>query len=442
MTRFNGNRLSSKQARLPTRFMNALPRRIRKTAGSVLVTTLVLALLVGIVAGALLVITRQQNVLTVRSQTWSSEIPVAEAGIEEAMAHLNSGPTNFASRGWSSSGSNFFKTNGIGNDSAYYYTTISTANPPTIVSIGYGRIPLSTSFTHRTVMVTTKKNFASGGVIAKGKITMSGGASVDSFDSSDPTYSSNGVYTISKRHDQAYVGSASSLAPAVDSGTGKIYGNAATAPGGTVAGTVGDGTWNASNTGLQTGHTSDDFNMAIPDAAIPSDFGSGLPLPAVNALGQYILVGGLDYKVSASLSVPGGKSLLVTGPGKVRLWVTGDFTLSGSAFAEIQTGADFELYIGGKGTISGGGIMNDTQNASHCAVYGLPTCTTMTYSGSAAYIGTVYAPQAAFTFSGGAGGSGSFVANTVTISGSAGVHYDEALGRPTAPYSIMSWEEL
>src|SRR5215212_4700108 len=113
--------------------------------GSVLATTLVFAALVGIVVGALLLITRQQNYLTARSQSWSSEIPIAEAGIEEAMAHLNSRPTNWATHGWVKSGGSYFQQRSIGNDGGYYYTTISTDALPRIVSIGYARIPLQTT---------------------------------------------------------------------------------------------------------------------------------------------------------------------------------------------------------------------------------------------------------------------------------------------------------
>jgi hypothetical protein len=126
----------------------------------------------------------------------------------------------------------------------------------------------------------------------------------------------------------------------------------------------------------------------------------------------------------------------------VRIYFTGEFDTSGSGYVRILAGAQLEIYLGDKGVISGSGVVNDTQNAANCAIYGLPTCTTITYSGSAQYIGTVYAPSAAFTFSGGEGASGSFVAGSMTLSGSAGVHYDEALGRPAAPYSVASWEEL
>jgi hypothetical protein len=65
-----------------------------------------------------------------------------------------------------------------------------------------------------------------------------------------------------------------------------------------------------------------------------------------------------------------------------------------------------------------------------------------TVSGSAAFIGTVYAPEAAFTFSGASGASGSFTGNTVAISGGASVHYDEGLSNAGQGYVVMSWNEF
>ena len=95
--------------------------------GSVLVTTLIITALVTIVVAALLAVVQRQNYFTARSTTWCSEMPIAEAGIEEAMAHLNSRPVNFATNGWSLSGSNvvksrFFTNAGSTLADGYFYT--------------------------------------------------------------------------------------------------------------------------------------------------------------------------------------------------------------------------------------------------------------------------------------------------------------------------------
>jgi hypothetical protein len=445
-------------------FMNALPvgngqpegnekRRLQNASrlrgrerGMVLVTTLVIALLVGIVVGAMMIIIQQQNSLVARSRTWCSEIPIAEAGIEEAMTHLNTLPADLATSGWTLNGTNFVKTRTIGD--GYYYVEISSNAQPTIISIGFGRIPTQTNYSQRTVMVTTKRATVSGyGVVAKGVIKMSGTNYIDSFDSSDPAYSSNGLYTVSRRLDDVMVGSLSSSKPAIDNGgNGSIYGQAATGPMGTAVGTIGDGAWNANSANAgkaQDGHVTDDFNMAIPDVSAPYSVGTSVPAWPLSPAPRIITLSNDDYRTT-TLAVSAGSTLVISG--KVRLYVTSTFSTSGTGLTAgrvtILAGGSLELYVGGTCTLSGAGVVNGTQNAANCAIYGLPTCTAVTYSGSSAFIGQVYAPAAAFTFNGVADACGAFTAKSISLSGSAGVHYDKALGRPSGPYLIDNWAEL
>src|SRR6266576_301786 len=120
--------------------------------GNVLLITLVVAGLIGVVVASQVVLINRQNSFNMRSQAWASEIPISEAGIEEALAHLNSQPASLATNGWSLVSSNYVKTRTFAD--SYCYVEISTASPPTILSSGYARIPAQTNYTHRTVMVT------------------------------------------------------------------------------------------------------------------------------------------------------------------------------------------------------------------------------------------------------------------------------------------------
>ena len=413
---------------MKTRILSA-PR-----CGSVLLSTLVIALLVGIVVGALLFVARQQNYFAYRSNVWCSEIPIAEAGIEEAMAHINSRATmGWAVNGWSLSGSNFVKTRVMGDD--YFYTAISTTRPPTIISVGYGRIPKQTNYMNRTVLVQTRSRVNGLGVISKTTTTIVGSAFINSFDSSDPLYSTGGLYDPTKPKDGAIVATTSGLRPAIDTGGGEIFGYAATGPGGTAVGNVGSGTYLASSGGIQTDHFRDDFNMAIPDVTEP--YSGGLPLPPI-ALGIYVLPTG-DYISGTALTLNGGNTILITG--KVRLYFKADFTIAGGGELRIAPGASLEIYLGAAGKFGGNGIVNGTLTAENCAIYGLPTCTTLDYNGGSGFIGTVYAPSADAKFAGSSDASGSFVANSFTTSGGMNIHYDEALGRKGAVFQISSWRE-
>jgi hypothetical protein len=426
--------------------------------GAVLAITLVLAALVGIVVGALLLITRQQNYLTARSQTWASEIPIAEAGIEEAMAHINSRPTNWAgTHGWESSGNSYYRQRSLGNEGGYYYTTISTAKPPSIVSIGYGRIPLQSNFTYRTILAVTKLAPPGWGVVGKKWVAMNGNPYIDSYDSSDPNFSTNGLYDVTKRRDRAGVGTLSTNANSITTGSnGKIYGSAATGPRGTVSGTVGDGGWNTSpGTGQQAGHVTDDFNMAVPTATLPANFSAtpqtlpvlGYTLPLTDPLRAftYVLAGG-DWKFPGASFSGGGVYI----QGSVRIWMDGDFTMSGTATVTLAPGATLEMYIGNptpgassvQMDLTGQCVVNPTGIPSKCLIFGLQNCTSMKYAGTAKGYCKLYAPSADITVTGNYDFNGSVVGNTVQFSGTASIHYDEALSGSGPDYRIVSWEEL
>jgi hypothetical protein len=411
----------------------------------VLVTTLVIGLLVGILIAALLFVAQQQNYLTARSRVWSKEVPIAEAGIEEAMTHLNSRPGSLAANGWTASGTNFVRTRTFSN--AYCFTTIipNSAMTNTIVSVGFARLPLQTNYSQRTVMALAKKVPPGWGFVAKTTISMNGNPYLDSYDSSDPAASTGGKYDPTKRRDNAGVASTSSLMPAIDTGGGTVYGMAATGPGGTVSGNVGDGLWLSSHSGQEAGHVSDDFNMAILDVPLPNTKADWHPLPPLflpglvnGVLYTYVIPAG-DWEIPGNLS-PGGVGILIQG--KVRIWIKGSLSMSGGTAITLATNANLEVYLGGSMDLSGQCVVNPSGITANCAIYGLPTCTSMKYTGTAEAFARIYAPQAAVEVGGNFDFSGSIVANSMRFSGTANIHYDEALYGDGPAFRIVTWEEL
>ena len=78
----------------------------RNNRGSVLVVILVTIVVLGVVLAAVLSLIVQENRILARTSTWNSTLPVAEAGIEEAMSHLeqvDGGPRGV--NGWTATGS-------------------------------------------------------------------------------------------------------------------------------------------------------------------------------------------------------------------------------------------------------------------------------------------------------------------------------------------------
>ena len=90
-------------------------------------------------------------------------------------------------------------------------------------------------------------------------------------------------------------------------------------------------------------------------------------------------------------------------------------------------------------------MVNGTGNAASFSYYGLTNNTTITYRGSTAFVGTVYAPEANFTLSGSGGMCGAAIVNSFLSSGGSSLHYDLALsGAQSGPryLAILSYTEL
>jgi hypothetical protein len=197
---------------------------------------------------------------------------------------------------------------------------------------------------------------------------------------------------------------------------------------------------NPANAGtIEPGHSAADINLSFQNVGVP--FTSGYSTPTVGAYVYngtnytYRLDNGL-YAVVGNFTLPGGSAMVVAG--NATLYLTGNFTISGSGSVYIAPGASLKLYFGGStATLSGGGVANGTGNAANFSIFGLPTCTRVTYSGSAPFIGTIYAPQADLTMSGGNGGVGAVAARTVTLNGGMSFHFDEQLRR-VGPYAVMT----
>jgi len=304
--------------------------------------------------------------------------------------------------------------------------------------------PSAPGMVNRKVRVTTKRQ-SPVGLMAKGLIQFAGGGYLDSFDSSDPNYSTNGIYDPAMRKDKATVLTNSKTAGDIKLASSIIYGSAATGPGGSVivaGGTIGDAAWVASQSGLQTGHYEDDANVQFDDVSAPFTFASGLT-PIAGVVGgtnyAYVVDGAIQQNFNLpSATIDDTHPMLVTG--NVTLYVDGNLVVSGNGFIGLDAGASLKLYVGGTVDIGGAGIINGASRAKNLSIYGLRTCTSFNYSGTSPFIGTVYAPDAAFTFSGAGGAFGAFSANTITIGSGAHVAFDESLNT-TGEYVVASWIE-
>ena len=456
---------------------------LRRDSGSTYMTVVITMIVVGAMLAAYLQMVSVQNQFTMRSQTWNRSVPVLEAGVEDAMAHLNKNAAaddtgtfvvNLTADGWqSAAGGGWYKVAQIGED--FYYTKITSFTPgtvgyyPFIQSVGYvkqlptlswrrtagpflaavslDQLLSSSSYSKRTVMAgTTNVPTFSKALVAKHGIDLNGNnVATDSYDSKIPAYNTLGRWDVSKRRDHGDVASNDTVTNSVNVGNANIWGRVSTGPRGTVSvgsnGKVGDAAWQArSDTAgkIEPGFSTDDMNVQFPDVRMPSGSGAW-----VISAGSGVLTSG-DYLVPGSVN----GSITIAANATVRLRVDGGWSFNGNSGLTISSNAHLTVYLNcPSANIQGNGIINSYGTPDQCYIYGTSRLTSLDMGGNGEATCAVYAPSADVTLHGGGNSdqdfSGALIANTFRFVGHYLIHYDEALGRNGLyrGYTLTSWNE-
>jgi type II secretory pathway pseudopilin PulG len=438
-------------------------RQTTAVEGTVLMVIMVLSVILALLMASYLLMVETQSLAVARSQVWNQALDVAEAGVEEGMAQLNCpGVTtnNLATNSWSSlGGGSYSKTSYLGSN---YYTVIidSTNVNPVITATSYTYFPNKSKYLSRTVQVLARPAFSAtngAAILVNSNITFSGfNVTVDSFDSSNPDYSTNGLYDPNKPLDHGDVISISSLSNAIYIGDSKIYGTVHTGPNGIVgydtaknAGySVGDSNYvNSSTVGIESGHDLADATYFPSDVTLPnvmwSTAAGGAKYKVNGVMFDYVLDNTANWQVSSLSS-----SVYVNSPGTV-LYVTGSVSLGSGTEIYIAPGASFTLYVGGaSASIGGQGVLNTSGLARNFTYYGLPSNTSFGLQANASFTGVIYAPEAYVSIGGGGSSTydfqGQIIANSMKMNGHFNVHYDQNLGSVTnnAGYRAYFWAEL
>ena len=412
---------------------------------------LITATIIGIALAGYLWLVSDHDFATTRSLAWNAAMPVAEAGVDEALTQLYyAGVTNLSANSWTSAGTGWFYKERYVDSGSYYQVAIQQADPPVIVSTGYVPAPRSSaSYVKRRVRVNTQRQWLFGkGVAAKGAVDLAGNdLSTDSFDSSDSLFSTNGKYDSAKALDHGDAGTNSELINSLSGGNANIKGRISTGPGGTMAiganGSVGDRAWVESGTpGIKPGWSSDDMHVEIQDVSEPFTSGYSTPGSGTDNGTNYTWV--LDtgnYRLSGF----GGQVLV---KGNSVLWVTDSVNFDTSDYIYIAPGATLAIYVSAP-TATFGRVYNSDGFALSFQYFGLPSNSAVELKANASYVATLYAPEAAFTLGGGDTNDydfvGACVVNTVKLNGHYHFHFDEALrktGAPSRGYVVSGWSEV
>ena len=431
--------------------------------GSILVVTLLTCTILGFVLGSYLLLIRTQNLSVARAQAWNAGVAVAEAGVEEALAHLNNNSIfftapNLATDGWTAVG-NYVVVPRRFVGSNYYDVSILVATNPVIYATGYTKVPISGNVLARAIRVkTAPTSLFNSSMVSLTNISLSGsGIETDSYDSSDDRYSTDGEYDPARARDHGDLitnsNSTDKNRPAIALGNGRIRGRVRTGPTGLVTmngASVGDAAWvNAATPGIKPGWYVNDVNISIPSVQAPYTTGLLLPPPGnLNSVPDYILPTG-DYYLNGTFkqSSTSKTNILVTG--NVRLYVTGDFIANGKI--AIQPGGSLKLFVGTKDTSKPsstalGSVFVD--HAKNFQYYGLPSNNSLVYNGGNDFRSILYAPSATAKLGGGGNSDydfrGTYFIYSMDLNGHFKFHFDEYLPQNVAfrGYLAASWEEL
>src|SRR5947209_11530249 len=267
---------------------------------------------------------------------------------------------------------------------------------------------------------------------------------VDSYDSTDPTKSTNGLYDPAKRQDNGDIANDGQL---IEAGNAQIYGDVATNAG-TVSGA-------ANITGVER---TDFYQEPIPVGAPSWSTWNSSPslVTGTTTINANATKGSAASRYNlSSVSLSGNKTLTVAGNPDgsqtyIEIYVTGDISISGTGQIVVQPGVTATIYFAGNVDISGNGVLNSNNQPGDVMLYGIqpPTNTSehVSIGGNSQITASVYAPGHDVTVNGGGTNGhvyGSVVGKTVTMTGVSNLHYDERMGSKGMinNYKIVSWFE-
>lgn len=405
-----------------------------------------------------------------RSQSWNQAMTVAEAGVEEALAQLNWGPTpgegDLSANGWGKVATKTAGLDAFGPPGqrtlagGYYYSSftaplnVANGSIATIYSTGYVSAAVTRTEIARKVMVTAEFNsvptFPDAIDVVSNFSANGNGIATDSWNSHTNTLSTNGQYDSSKTTNNGSVGAEYGQ---VDLGNHKVGGNLYLGP---------DATYTSSASNI-LGTINNDYNVQIPDVQLPDVTWQDAVHTNVTSVTTTTNHGILTYVTNTVTGVydfnqSGNYRITAAGgsyPIQIEAGVTVTLDIQQTTFnpgtvtilgGPNKSGTVYMYQESGSATLSG----NTTAGGyrpENFIYYGLPGVTSLTLGGTTAFIGAIYAPEASLTLKGGGGNNGimgALVVQSLSMGGHYNVHYDQGLAGIGGPkgFTAISWREF
>jgi hypothetical protein len=290
------------------------------------------------------------------------------------------------------------------------------------------------------------------GLIALGSIDLKGNnVSTDSYDSTDPNYSTNGLYIASRRRANGDVVTCNQITNSgLSIGNANIAGHVRTAPGGTIGfllnASVGSLSWVGSNTsGIQPGYSNDDVNVVFHDVVLPSvpwTLAGGAGTGGSGTAPDGNFYDHVFTSINDTVFNPGNYTITDNGTIYVQtnVGVRLNITTTNSygpnnifvAGATTNEAGRMIAYLNGPSSLDlNTNIRSQSGLPASLEFYGMPSLIGIHFINSGDWTGTIYAPEADLTLSGGGSSTqdiyGSSVTKTVNMNGHWNFHFDESL---------------
>lgn len=423
--------------------------------GAILITTVIFATGIALALGSFIALSVQSARLSNGSFHFNTALNLAEAGLEEAMSAVNTKDWS----GWTAyqgNAANLTRTlptfdlgSGTTGSAKVVVFGATTSPTPRVVAQGQTIGNVGSSVSKQIEVRLRRRSHFATGLVAKDTIKFSGGnATVDSYNSEDPAYSTGGQFDPAKKRDKGSVASTSVTTDAISISNGDVWGYVATGgaapqagPNGTILGADSPG-----GIKIDSNRVTKDFTANFDIVEVPSS-GFGALYGNVTSSTTFGTAGTSTLIKAANLTSNNSGDIF-TVEGDVTMVVTGGITIKGEI--RIAPDSSLTIYVAGDATIGGNGIVNATNVPKNAVIYGTHATEggqTIKLHGNGSLQAAVYAPNAHIEMKGGGSSgemSGSVIGYDITITGNYAFHYDESLAEMSDgnPFAVTLWREL
>ena len=382
--------------------------------GFIFITSLAIAVFLTVVGASLLIRSVSETSLSERSGNQSAALHLADAAIDQAAVHLRIADVSPIALTSAPTGT--------------FWAEITTLVPDqTQQVIAHGRAAGEQRNVESIVTLVPASVFQFA-LFGSQTVNVGGSAITDSYNSMD------GVYDPSSHDHNGDIGTNSTSAGGVTVG-GSIF----------IDGQVAVGPDVANPQSVVTGYNS---AFITGGTSPPSDTQDVVSQSNVFPMTPVTVPAGLSC---SDKTVTGGTTEILSstgGPLGNGTYCFDDLTIQGNA--DLTSDGKVTIYLTGELTAKGNstvGVVDDPTQMRFLLSSTAEATLEQTITGSNTFYGAIYGPAATFTITGNAEVYGSIIAKRVNLTGSATIHYDEALTQTTDisnsyTTSVVSWREL